>query len=588
MLKILHTSAKTKEMNLPNFESHINPTILSRGKNYFNSGAVSSIENTENGTWEATVEGNESYEVEIEIASANQEVESYYCDCPYSDICKHVVAVLYEIRREMSKSPEKSKEKAKKVTSFSSLLLKPTLAELHTFLANYAEKDKAFKTDFEVYFADKDDNVDYVEKYKHLVKQIIAKHSKRGFVEYRDAINLGREMDSLFAANENLIDKGNLLAAFALAKVGLRELVELIPNSDDSNGDIGGAIHEATRFLKEILEKADEQFATEIFDFLVKETLNTDYFDYGDMGYELVEIIEDIATKYDFYADYMQYLDTRMIAAKKKTYSSYDIERIVNLKVAFLKATDRKDEAEAIIEANMEMVSFRKARIAIHLQQKDYGTAIKLINQGIEIAEKLSHPGTVSDWKKMLLQIAESQADTAQIRKLSHYFAFDRGLNLEHYRKWKNTFTEEDWKIAIHAKIEDLSTKHKSEKAMMFYEKMPSSTLCKIYVEEAMWEDLFKAVAAYPSLNFLDEYSSYLLPTYTTELTQMYLPILENMANKSDGRGSYVEWVNTAKKVCKKIPSTQIPLKQIAQKTILKYPRKKAMIEEFQKFVNGK
>ena len=49
------------------------------------------------GEWTATVEGTDDYNVEISMDG--NEIESWYCDCPYEgEICKHVVATLLAIR----------------------------------------------------------------------------------------------------------------------------------------------------------------------------------------------------------------------------------------------------------------------------------------------------------------------------------------------------------------------------------------------------------------------------------------------------------------------------------------------------------
>jgi uncharacterized Zn finger protein len=86
-----------KNMNLKNFQNQISPTILQRGKAYFDDGAVGMPEEEEDGLWSAEVEGSEVYLVEVEL-TGHHEIESYYCDCPHdADICKHIVAVFYAL-----------------------------------------------------------------------------------------------------------------------------------------------------------------------------------------------------------------------------------------------------------------------------------------------------------------------------------------------------------------------------------------------------------------------------------------------------------------------------------------------------------
>lgn len=71
-------------ITLDNFESNVPYKILMRGLNYYESDCITELEETSLGEWEATVEGTESYEVEISMDGRN--VESWYCTCPLMKI----------------------------------------------------------------------------------------------------------------------------------------------------------------------------------------------------------------------------------------------------------------------------------------------------------------------------------------------------------------------------------------------------------------------------------------------------------------------------------------------------------------------
>lgn len=59
-------------MNLKNFQNQISPLILQRGKSYFDEGAVSILEEEENGVWTAEVEGSEVYLLEITLEGKDE------------------------------------------------------------------------------------------------------------------------------------------------------------------------------------------------------------------------------------------------------------------------------------------------------------------------------------------------------------------------------------------------------------------------------------------------------------------------------------------------------------------------------------
>jgi uncharacterized Zn finger protein len=93
------------EFTLDTFEHEIDTQIVSRGRAYFREGAVMRLEEKEEGMWESLVAGNSMYDVSIEMI--DEEVMEYSCDCPYDwgGPCKHIVAVMFAIRDELTLRP---------------------------------------------------------------------------------------------------------------------------------------------------------------------------------------------------------------------------------------------------------------------------------------------------------------------------------------------------------------------------------------------------------------------------------------------------------------------------------------------------
>jgi len=54
-------------MNLNDFEQHIEPTVLKRGRSYYKSGAVVSLAEVDGGVFQAEVQGSETYTVSVEL-----------------------------------------------------------------------------------------------------------------------------------------------------------------------------------------------------------------------------------------------------------------------------------------------------------------------------------------------------------------------------------------------------------------------------------------------------------------------------------------------------------------------------------------
>ena len=85
-------------MNINNFESHINKTILDRGYDYNNEGNIIETYNQRDNEYIFQVQGSEGYEVVVQIDNKGEILNSQ-CDCPYDfgPICKHQVAAYFEL-----------------------------------------------------------------------------------------------------------------------------------------------------------------------------------------------------------------------------------------------------------------------------------------------------------------------------------------------------------------------------------------------------------------------------------------------------------------------------------------------------------
>lgn len=146
---------------LDNFESCVPYRILVRGEEYYDTDAVSELEETSPGEWTATVEGTDDYNVEISMNG--KEVESWYCDCPYDgEICKHVVVALLAIRDNNKRVSRSAFSKMRIVTKEEEVVqpdvdIKQLLSfinpqELSKFISEYASTNSEFKIALLNYF----------------------------------------------------------------------------------------------------------------------------------------------------------------------------------------------------------------------------------------------------------------------------------------------------------------------------------------------------------------------------------------------------------------------------------------------------
>ena len=168
-------------ITLDNFENFVPYKILMRGEEYYDTDAVSELEETSPGEWTATVEGTDDYNVEISMNG--KEVESWYCDCPYDgEICKHVVAALLAIRDNNKRVSRSAFSKMRIVTKEEEVVqpnvdIKQLLSfispqEISTFISEYASTNPEFKAAFLKRFISRN-------RLRHQREKIIEWKSKR-------------------------------------------------------------------------------------------------------------------------------------------------------------------------------------------------------------------------------------------------------------------------------------------------------------------------------------------------------------------------------------------------------------------------
>ena len=134
------------------FKTH----ILSRGWDYYENGAVSSLEKTETG-YKATVEGSYDYEVEVEIY--DNEVVDMFCDCPYAEdgnYCKHMAAVLYEIEEKSAQMTSEVRENPADIkTELENVIKNIDESEVRKLLLELALKDDSLQNQILTKYVDK-------------------------------------------------------------------------------------------------------------------------------------------------------------------------------------------------------------------------------------------------------------------------------------------------------------------------------------------------------------------------------------------------------------------------------------------------
>lgn len=575
-------------LTLQNFELRLNQTILKRGKQYYENGAVTDLEETGKSIWQAEVIGSATYTVEIKLINKNT-IEDHSCDCPYDGgTCKHFAAVLFRLKEALTNTKAEQPERS----GFKTLLQKISLEEYQEFILAHAAKDKNFRSVFELWFADKDSRIDTGKKYTDLIKSIIRKNTTEGYIGYQAAYSLVNEINKLLDRGDDLILKGNFQDAFILARSALKEVIELVAYNDDSNESIGDLISRVIQLIGNVAaaQGAEITLKEQIFTFIQTELGNHLYFDYGDFGYEMINVYQRLAIRLNKEEAFLNYINARIAKHSAESHSHEKIAFLV-LKIGFLKAIGKVDEAAELIQQNLEIVEIRQAEVDSAINKKAFPLAKKLITEGIEIAKQKEHPWIVSEWEKELLRIATLEEDKETIRHYAKHFTFDRRFNRDYYIQWRKTFTATEWKEVIEKYIEEqtdqIEQQYQINKGILWYSSdlILLDALAPVYVEEKYWDRLLALVSKETDLDRILQYHDHLVKEYPSELLALYLPAFERKGHTAGNRGEYAKLAGKMKMVMKSIPQGKEKIIAVARNLKQQYPRRPAMIEELNKVI---
>lgn len=578
-------------LTLKNFELQLSNKIIQRGREYYENGAVVDLEETEQGVWHAEVLGNDTYKIEMTLFRKNK-VGSYSCDCPYdADVCKHVVAVLFVLKEELVKVPVPQKTSPK--NDFKELVQKISLEEYQTFILTHAAGNKEFKSLFERYFSDKDDNIDVSRSYTRHIKKVILDNSEREYIDYRSIHRLANEINKLLDEGRELMQKGQFRNVFLLVRSVLTEVIELVTYSDDSSGYIGDIIFSSIELIKEVAEAEGVRtdLLEELFNFVGSAVNSAVYFEYGDFGYSMVDVYHTLAIKLGKEKLYLKYIDEKLKASSADE-ESYRENYFLMRKIELLRATGNVNEAEKLVRKNLHIVDVRQGEVARLIGEKMLEAAKKLIVEGIEIARKNEHPRTVTLWEKNLLDIAVLENDKKIIRHYTKHFAFDQGFHLIYYNQWKSSFTVAEWEEEIENYIAEriavIELQYQKNKGNAWYspDTLLLDVLGPIYVEEKYWDRLLSLMSKESDLNRLLQYHQYLLNIYPLQLLTIYLPALERRGDTVGNRREYADLAIKMMMIIETIPDGKDEVIAVAREINRKYSRRPAMIEELNKVIN--
>ena len=568
---------------MENFETVLNTAVLEKGLAYFENGAVSDLAERDKDTWSAIVTGARDYYVKIKFSS--DVISQCTCDCPLeAEYCKHIVAVLHEIIMSSPEEADREEGIQKGMQSkkdFAAMIDSLSEKELRQFIIEYGRNNTDFKELLEAHFADQNGAVGK-ELYASLIKTAAGNSRGRGrFIDYYNAGNFVRDIDKLLIQANSALRMQHYAVVANISFAVIENVHEVLKDSDDSGGGIGGCVREGFEILKRLIaEDIPYELRERIFKDALKETKSSKY-DFVGFDDNWLEVLLAAAYDQDKKTKALALIDKMLTSAlktKEEWGKDYDTQRLIKHKLLLLRTLNRKKDADKLRLQYLYLPDLRIELIEECIIEKKYNEAKKLIREGIEKAGKKDHPGTVHEFKKILMRIAFEEHDIDGLRYIATDL-YERGRHPEYYKVIKDTYPKEEWPAIANTFIEELQTQNERAKGGRFND---DSRLAFIFIEEKDWHRLLMLIQGSISLHFIDQYSHFLTKQFPQEVLSAYKVALITYAEQNTGRNHYITIRERLKKMQEWEGGREVVKDLIAQFTG-QYKARKAMVEELAK-----
>jgi hypothetical protein len=505
------------QMNLSDFETFFDKTILTRGLNYYKSGNVISLE-YDDGEWVAEVEGSEDYCVTITLSDDGRIIDTE-CDCPYdmSNYCKHQAAVFYMLRSEWQ--PGKTPAKTSRKKDLEAALKKLDKQELLSVILEFANRDRRIKEELFLRYAKK---ADALESARSVIRSAIKAVERRGFVEYRDVRRAIDGVDTVFAIIDDMIDSDDIMTAVSLCIVVLEEMMGLLDYCDDSDGYVGGSICEATGKIGEaVCSMSSEQKGDEVFNIVFSHTLSPMYDGWTDWRIDLISAVVPLCGNHANRDKMEQYISERQSDEGDGWSKGYEKRELQKIQHSIIKEFDSGAKADRYMEQNLDNSEFRHALIKSAISDGKYEKALKLCFDGEN--KNSQYAGLMNDWQEYRYSIYEKTQDTEAQKSLGMELLL-KG-DFEYFKKIKALYNKNQWETVLQNILEKLENSSRN------------NVYVKILIHESLKSRLLEYCKKHTSA--ITSYYQHLLPEYKTDIGLIFLSHITERAARANTRSHY-------------------------------------------------
>lgn len=563
--------------------------LVKKAETFVRQGKVDELEENGSGNWIAYVRDQRDCDVQIRLLGA--EVTACQCDCGAETMpCEHAAAVLLALRDRMAGKTAKPARKAKtaiekksarkKKETFEDILNRVSHDELKAFLKDSFGRQRDFRNMFMARFAEPDDALGKAA-YTKLVKNILRSGVSRwGYIDGRGFRKIAKPMNELVKQAHIQIDKKQFLGPMYLGQAMLEEISDRLATDYDGAAYLQGFIHEGIQFFRKIFHSTDaaQTLKNELWNYLLEQCPKPVYLDYGGTFHgEMMELLVAYALAGDPEERLHRLLDEQLRALSSSTgrqdYSrDFRKKYWLGWKIDLYRHLGRETEMNALIDANLQVPEFRQIKLDQAIAAGRWDEASALIREGIALAVEQKHPGTVTEWKKQQLRIAQLRGIREEVRSLAlELFQTDR-FRLEYFKIIKSSYAPDEWSAAARTIISGLEKRE-----------LPPEYLLPVLAEEQDWPGMLACIRKEARFDMLLRYEQLMLEHFPLESEKLYVGWLRQTAERASNREEYKRVVTLLQNLAQKYPDGKENTAALVREFRERYKRRMAMLEEMDK-----
>jgi len=515
--------------------------------------------------WQAKYHGNYGiYTVKLAFGE-NGKRTSFSCTCP-SDYypCKHI-AMMEKAVSEQKKRMSKVQITTNTVT-VEELLKRVSYEELQQFVIQQSKYNVEFANALMMEFLHKakdEKSNPYYAILHNLLKNV--------YFDYEDYYDYEFEIEPLnewLEKAENCLRREKYEETFLICQACIEEFADWYENADSETCDYVETDFYNTKPFEILLELTEKtsQFDQKLYDYCKQEMQKSKYQDLDGFN----DLLATLAPKINP-AEFIALQDGLLKKISDK--SSYEAEKILNRKIQFYHTVGQPEEADEIIENNLQIESFCRKAVEKRIANEQYEDAKSLIYQYLG-KQFFGHNRC---WDEYLLDIAQKEKDIPMIRKTA--FEFIRShFDEKYYTVYRSTFTPQEWVNELENLIQ-----HYEKNNKMFWGRFNSrlnfsTPVADVLVAENAAERLLTYLEKYPDVEIVEKYYTAVAGQFPERTLSLCRKVLDDFAEKNLGRDKYEHIKSVLKKMVKIKGGKEVVFEMVTRYRAV-YKNRRAMLE---------